>query len=185
MEFNYSEEHRRRFSWPSSELDDFVTVEGYLIPREVAGFMVRLFRRHEDICRDCKSTQVIKSFTFSFLCQVLFEMANTEVSCLTERTLKKWYFYANYAKRRGFEFEFMFPRLKDLVRVFISRQATGERNGFFYLHSVEANDIRELQKEVNLFKSRSNDEESCSSVDWVEFLMECSSLALISWTTSV
>ncbi|GMN39146.1 hypothetical protein TIFTF001_008376 [Ficus carica] len=179
MEFNYSEAHRRRFS-SLSKLRDFVTVEGYLIPRKVAGFLVRLFRRHGDISRNSKSTLVMKSFTFSFLCQVLNSMGKKKVGSVTEDDLKEWYFYANYAKRRGFDVEFMFPRLKDLVRVFFSRQAAAERKKFRTISLVGADNIRELQKEFNLFKSRSYEKIS-SSVDWVECLMECSSAALISW----
>lgn len=181
MEFNNPEERRRRFSWRES--DFFVTVEGYLIPREVAEFLVRLFQRHGDVSRNSKSTLMIKSLTFSFLCLVLNEMARTVVSSITEDKLKKWYFYANYAKWRGFDVEFMFTHLKDLARVYISRQAAAERISYRDIERVRANDIRELQKEINLFKSRSNVEESSSSsVDWSgDFLMECLNLALISW----
>ncbi|GMN39145.1 hypothetical protein TIFTF001_008375 [Ficus carica] len=181
MEFNNPEERRRRFSWRGSDI--FVTVEGYLIPREVAEFLVRLFQRHGDISRNSKSTLMVKSLTFSFLCIVLNEMARTVVGSITEDKLKKWYFYANYAKWRGFDVEFMFTHLKDLVRIFISRQAAAERIFFRVIERVRANDIRELQKEINLFKSRSNIEESSSSsVDWSgDFLMECLNMALISW----
>ncbi|GMN39144.1 hypothetical protein TIFTF001_008377 [Ficus carica] len=97
----------------SHDLGDFVTVEGYLIPGRLAEIMVKLFRRRGDISRNSQSTLVTKCLTFSFLCQVLYDMSRTWVSLITEDHLKKWCFYANYAKRKGLDVEFMFPHPED------------------------------------------------------------------------
>lgn len=132
MEFPYSKEHNLNFRLLPDDLGDFVRVEGYLIPGRLAEILVKLFRRRGDISRNSQTTLVMKCLTFSFLCQVLYDMSRTWVSLITEDHLKKWCFYANYAKRKGFDVEFMFPHPKDLVRVFIGRQATAERYKFFY-----------------------------------------------------
>ena len=97
----------------------------------------------------------MKSVTYSFLCKVLHDMSETSLRNITKDCLKEWYFFLNYAQRRGFSIEFIFDHLKDVVRAFIGLQAAAERKGAGDIKSVQAGDILKLQNELEYLKSRS------------------------------
>ncbi|PON92660.1 Phospholipase-like [Trema orientale] len=153
---------------------EIVFVEGYMVPRALANVLVSLLRTHGDISSSSKSTLEVKSVTFSFLCQVFYDMSATSVRNVTKDRLKEWYFYLNYAQRRGFSIELIIDRLKDVVLAFFGLQAAMERKDASDVQRVEANDIKMLQNELENLKSGS----FSSFANWGQFTMECLCKAL-------
>ncbi|PON92659.1 hypothetical protein TorRG33x02_115190 [Trema orientale] len=151
-----------------------VEVEAYMIPRTLARILVLLLRKHGDIGCNSKSAPEMKSIIVPFLCKALHNMSTTKATGITKDRLKEWYFYLKYAQRRGFNVEFMVDHLKDVGRAYIGLQSVAERK-LCDIGSVQANDILELQSELDLLI---NSKCYTSFISWGKFLMECSSTAL-------
>ncbi|PON92657.1 hypothetical protein TorRG33x02_115170 [Trema orientale] len=165
---------KQELEYPKSRME-FVTAEGYTIPKNLARILVLVLRKYGDISRQSDSTPEIKSIAFSFLCEVLNSMSTTKVTYITQYDLKEWYFYVNFARRRGFSVEFISEKLKDVVRAFLGLQAAAERSSEPDRFKRDlTRDILELQKELDDLKSESYS----SFINWGEFTMECLDVSL-------
>ena len=154
---------------------EIASIEGYLVPRTWARILVLLLRKYKDISSNSQSTPEVKSLTYSFLCQVLYGISTTSVRNVTKDHLKEWYFYLNYAQRRGFRVEFISDLLKDVVCAFIGLQAAAERKDERDVKRIQASDIRKLLNELQSLKYRS----FSGFVNWGQFTMECLFKALV------
>ncbi|PON92653.1 Phospholipase-like [Trema orientale] len=185
---------------------EFVVVGRYTVPRNLSRILVLMLRKHGDISSHSESTREMKSIVFSCLCEVLHSMSTTKVRDLTQDHLKEWYFYLNFARRRGFNVEFLSEKLKHVVRAFLGLQATATRPYNSHCCAIEEvkkdddHDLK-LEEELDFLKSKRferdikrvvtrdilelqkeldnlKSESYISFIKWGEFTMECLDVAL-------
>lgn len=136
--------HRLHYQTERSKLEPrFVAlkltfVHGYMVPKYLDVVLNNLLDKYGDISGGFESTNIMKSLTFSILCQVINEMLETQVMLISESHLANWYHKLKFVRARGFLIDLVVANLEEIMLAYFGLQTRSpEENIKTELASIE------------------------------------------------
>lgn len=173
---------------------EVVNIGGYIMSWNYAHILKDLLGKHGDISHISKLTVEEKSINYFLLCGVIGSMCRTSIVDVTKDLLEDWYASMNAVDSDGFEIDFVYARLEQVVRAYyglqVSRSKTNmatqmDRNIADLEHRVAQlrQQIENLKGDLESSKAHCEElRKQWSSENFSDFMKECLCKAsLLKW----